>query len=237
MEETLVAIVRSFITFFSLLIYARLLGKQQMGNLSFFDYINGITIGSIGAGLATDLSTKAWVHWVGLTTFIVIALVLQLLGIKFRSLAKAIDSEPIIVVQDGAILESNLEKMRVTKDELMVLLRQKEVFNLTHVQYAVMEPNGKISVLLKGQYRKLTPNDLNLRVNTGGLSTDLIYDGTIQQENLQQKGKDVYWLLDELSKEGISHIKNISYAALLPNNQLYIDLYEDELDEGANVEI
>ncbi|WLR50397.1 DUF421 domain-containing protein [Bacillus tianshenii] len=229
MDETIVVIVRSFITFFSLLIYARLLGKQQMGNLSFFDYINGITIGSIGGALATDLSTKAWVHWVGLTTFIAIAFTLQLIGLKNRGLAKVVASDPIIVLQEGKMLEENLKKMRVTRDELLVLLRQKDIFDITQVQYGVMEPNGKLSVLLKGEYRSVTPKDLSLTVNETGLSTDVIYDGLILQGNLHKRNKEVHWLLDELHKQGVRQISEVAYAALLPNNKLYVDRFKDQL--------
>lgn len=112
----MVVIVRSIISFFSLLIYTRILGKQQMGNLSYFDYINGITIGSIAGTLATDLSSKGWVHFVGLTTFIVITFMLQYITIKSRYISKVVDSEPTIVIQNGKMLEQSLSRMRVKSD-------------------------------------------------------------------------------------------------------------------------
>lgn len=235
MDETIVVIVRAFITFFTLLIYTRILGKQQMGNLSFFDYINGITIGSISANLATDLTTKAWVHWVGLTTFILITLVLQFTILKNRNFAKVVASDPIIVIQGGKILEKNLKKLRITKDELMVLLRQQFVFNITEVEYAILEPTGNLSVLRKSSYRQLTPSDIGTKVQPTGLSVDIIYDGVILQENLQQRNKDKTWLFEQLHAEGISDIKEVSYAAILPNNTLYVDRFKDQISDSTNI--
>src|SRR5690606_40630494 len=115
MEEALVVVVRGAIAFFTLLIFARLLGKQQMANLTFFDYINGITIGSIAGSLATDLSTKAFAHWMGLTTFVALTLLFQFLTLKSRYLAKVIDGEPVMVIANGKILEKNLAASRIKK--------------------------------------------------------------------------------------------------------------------------
>lgn len=231
MEETAVVVVRAIITFFSLLIYTRILGKQQMGNLSFFDYINGITIGSIGASLATDLSTKAWVHWVGLTTFILIALGLQFGTLKNRNLSKVVTSDPIVVIQQAKILEKNLNKMRVTKDELMVLLRQKDIFDITQVEFAILEPNGKVSVLLKSEFRPVTNYDMDHHVPKSNLTVDVVYDGIILQKNLEQRKKDVDWLYEQIKKQGTQKVKDIAYAGILPNNKLYIDLFEDKISD------
>lgn len=235
MEETAVVIVRTFITFITLLIYTRMLGKQQMSNLSFFDYITGITIGSIGAGLATDLTGKAWGHWVGLSTFILITFLLQMITLKNRRLSKMVDSEAIIVVQDGKILEGNLNKVRVKKDELMILLRQKAVFDLTQVEYALLESNGSLSILLKQQYRPLTLKDLHIHTRKLHLTTEVIYDGEVLTQNLKEREKDEGWLRAELKKRDVESLDDITYAAILPDNSLYIDLKQDSLKDHADI--
>ncbi|WP_211274945.1 DUF421 domain-containing protein [Bacillus marinisedimentorum] len=230
MEETLVAAVRAAITFFTLLIFTRMLGKQQVGNLSFFDYINGITIGSMAASLATDLGTRAWLHFVGLSTFVFIAFLMQIITIKSRKLSKIIDSEPTIVIEKGKILEENLAKMRVKKDELMVLLRQKGFFDITHAEYALLEPNGHLSVMPREDFRPLTPRDYRFFTRKMELTTEVVFDGRLLKENLKERNKDEQWLNEQLHQLGVDDVKEVSYAALLPDGTLYIDRYEDELD-------
>ena len=235
MEESLVVIVRSLIAFFTLLIYTRLLGKQQMGNLSYFDYINGITIGSIGGTLATDLTAKAWAHWIGLTTFILLTVIFQFVSLKSRYFSKIVDGEPTVVIQDGKILEHNLSRMRVKMDELMMLLRQKNTFDLTTVEFAVLEPDGNLSVLSKAQHQPITPNDLQMSVSPAGMVTEVIIDGVILEQNLKQKKKDRSWLELQLKAEGIQGIEQVAFAAILPNGQLYIDKFSDQVNEENDI--
>ena len=147
MEETWVVAVRSIIAFLTLITYTRVLGKQQMGNLTYFDYINGITIGSLAGTFATDLSSKAWIHFVALTIFTIITIIFQLITLKNRMISKLMESDPTLVIQNGKILEQNLHKIRVKFDELTMLLRQKDVFDITTLDYAILEPDGSLSVV------------------------------------------------------------------------------------------
>jgi uncharacterized membrane protein YcaP (DUF421 family) len=235
MEEYLVVIVRAIIAFFTLLIFTRLLGKQQMGNLTYFDYINGITIGSMAGTLATDLSSKAWVHWVGLTTFVLITISFQFATLKNRFFSKVVDSEPTVVIQNGKMLEQNLAKMRIKKDELMMLLREKNIFDPTQVQYAILEPDGNLSVLPKAEYQPVTPKDLQISVKPVGITTELITDGIVLKQNLKQKGKDMDWLIMQLKTQGVKDPKEVSFAAILPDGQLYVDKFEDKITEQSDM--
>jgi uncharacterized membrane protein YcaP (DUF421 family) len=235
MEESLVVIVRSLIAFFTLLIYTRLLGKQQMGNLSYFDYINGITIGSIGGTLATDLTAKAWAHWVGLTTFVLLTVIFQFATLKSRYFSKVVDGEPTVVIQNGKILEHNLSRMRVKLDELMILLRQKDVFDFTTLQFAILEPDGNLSVLPKAEHQPVTSKDLQLSVSPVGMITEVIIDGVILEQNLKQKKKDRNWLELQLKEKGVQGIEQVAFAAILPNGQLYVDKFSDQINEENDV--
>ncbi|WP_374019512.1 DUF421 domain-containing protein [Paenibacillus thiaminolyticus] len=234
MEETWVVVVRSIIAFFSLVIYARLLGKQQVGNLSYFDYINGITIGSMAGTLATDLSSKGWSHFFGLFMFVLITFFFQYTTLKSRFFSKTVDSEPTIVVQNGKILEKNLNKMRIRYDEIMMLLRQKNAFDITSVEYALLEPNGKLSVLLKSEHQPLTPKVMNLNVPTTDLMTEVIQDGVILTDNLERRQKTTKWLHRQLKAQGIESIKEVSYAAILPDGTLYVDKFKDDLPDNTD---
>lgn len=235
MEESLVVFVRSLIAFFTLLIFTRLLGKQQMGNLTFFDYINGITIGSIAGALVSDLTAKAWVHWVGLITFVILTILFQFATLKSRFFSKVVDSEPAMVMQNGKMLEQNLGRVRIKKDELMMLLREKNIFDPTQVEYAVLEPNGKLSVLPKAEYQPVTPQDLQIPVKPAGMTTELIMDGIVLEQNLKQRGKEMEWLIKQVNTQGINDFKKISFAAILPNGQLYVDKFEDKITEQSDL--
>ncbi|PYZ93054.1 hypothetical protein CR194_07600 [Salipaludibacillus keqinensis] len=235
MQESLVVIVRASITFFTILLYARLIGKQLIGNFTMFDYINGITIGSIAATLATDLSSKALVHWIALTVFIVLTILLQFIGLKSRYLSKIQDSEPVILMQKGNILEKNLLKVRITKDELMQQLRSKDVFSPVEVEIAILEPDGTLSVLPKSDYQTVQKKDLHVPAEPVKLTTELIIDGKVIPQNLEQRQKNEDWLMDQLKIRGVKSLKEVSYAALLPNEMFYLDKVDDNISDDLNI--
>lgn len=234
-NEALVVIVRVIISFFTLLIFTRLLGKQEVGQLTFFDYINGITIGSIAATLATDLSSKAWAHWVGLTGYAFLTFLLQYITIKNRYLGKVLDGEPTVVIQNGKILETNLKKMRIKLSELMMLLRDRGIFDITEVEYAIFEVNGNLSVLQKADYLPVTPKDLHIISTPNGLSTEVIQDGIVIEQNLRQRKKDRNWLDIQLQAKGVGDVKEVAYALILPNEQLYVDTYKDNIGKKSDM--
>ncbi|WP_433743932.1 DUF421 domain-containing protein [Paenibacillus amylolyticus] len=234
MEETWVVTVRSIITFITLIIYTRVLGKQQMGNLTYFDYINGITIGSIAGTFATDLSSKAWIHFVSLTIFTLITIIFQFVTMKSRTLSKLMDSDPTLVIQEGKVLEQNLHKMRVKFDELTVMLRQKDVFDITTINYAIMEPDGSLSVVLKPEHQPVTAKDMHMHPPKSKLMTELIIDGVLIKQNLYERHKDIKWLTEQLKKQKVT-IQDIAFAAILPNDKLYIDLFDDRFNEKVDM--
>jgi len=234
MEETWVVAVRSIIAFLTLIIYTRVLGKQQMGNLTYFDYINGITIGSIAGTFATDLSSKGWIHLVALTIFTLVTILLQFITLKNRTIAKMLDSDPTLVIQNGKVLEQNLHKMRVKFDELSMLLRQKDVFDITTLDYAILEPDGSLSVVLKPENQPVTAKDMKMHPPKNKLMTEIIIDGVLIKQNLKERNKDINWLSEQLKKKKIT-MQDIAFAAILPNDKLYVDLFEDNFQEKTDM--
>ncbi|KGP75091.1 membrane protein [Desulfosporosinus sp. Tol-M] len=235
MDEGLVVIVRAFIGFFSLLIFARIIGKEQISQLNFFDYVLGITIGSIAATLTTDLSSKAWPHWIGLLTWCALGYLMEIISTKWRYAAKYLEGEPAIVIMNGKIMENVLRKMKYRISEVLELLRNKGVFDVTQVDFAIIEPNGQISILLKPEHQPLTPKDMKIAVSPTGISTELVYDGIIIEENLRQLNKDKTWLLKELKKQGIRDISEVFLVTLNPAGSLYVDRYDDHLKKITDI--
>lgn len=211
------------------LIFARILGKEQISQLTFFDYVLGITIGSIASELTIDLSSRAWPHWIGLFTWAALAYLLEVVTMRWRYAAKYIEGEPTVVIMNGKIMDSTLRKMKLRASDVLVLLRSKDIFDVQEVDFAIMEPNGQLSVLKKPEYLNLTPKDMNIPVQATGISTELIYDGIVIEENLRQLNKDRKWLADELRKHQIKNPGDVFFASLNPAGSLYIDKYDDHI--------
>lgn len=230
MSETAVVIVRSLIAFFTLLIFTRFLGKQQVSQLTFFEYVLGITIGSIAGTLSVDLSSRAWPHWVGLSVWTFTVFMMQKISLKWPKASKYLTGKPAIVIMNGKILEENMANMRYNLTDLLEQLREKDVFDLNQVAFAVLENNGELSVLLKPEYQPVTRGDLHLPPQTASLNVEIIIAGKLLPEKLKQVGKDEKWLIKELNKKGIKKYDEVFLAAYNPaNSSLYIDKYADKL--------
>lgn len=236
MSETLIAFTRSVIAFFTLFIFARLLGKQQITQLTFFEYATGITIGSIASELSVSLSSKGLVHWVGLATWAGLTFLFQWMATKSRRLAKLIEGEPVVVIQNGKIFHKNLKILRYTLDDVMSQMRKMNVFDISEVEFGIMETNGNLSVQKKSQHQSVTPSDLGLSTRYKGIPTELIVDGKVVQQNLQQVNLNVEWLLGELKSRGIHHPKEVAYASLNTQGELYISLFREEIS-GAVTDV
>lgn len=221
--------MRSIIAFFSLLIFAKILGKQQISQLTFFDYVLGITIGSMAATLTTDLSSRAWPHFVGLLAWALLGYAMEYITLKWRYAAKYIEGEPTIVIMNGKIMENALRKMKYTAADIMALLRNKDVFDLAQVDFAIIEPNGQLSVLKKPEYEPLTPKDMSIIKAPSGISTELIYDGVLIDQNLRQLNKTEQWVMDQLRMHEVKDVSEVFLATLTPSGSLYIDKYDDHM--------
>ncbi|KEH98999.1 hypothetical protein Z962_08625 [Clostridium botulinum C/D str. BKT12695] len=228
MNEGLVVVVRGIIGFFTLLIFARLLGKQLISELTLFDYIIGITIGSTASSLTTDLTSRAWPHWVGITIWVLLAIIFQFITLKSKPASDYIDDKPTIIMLDGKILESNMRKRRYRLDDLLAQLRSKDIFDLNEVKFALLEKDGTLSVLKKSEYNHVTLKDLNITAPQARPSFQIIYDGVIIDKNLQNCNKNIDWLNEQLNLRNIK-VSEVFLASLCPPDNLYIDLYKDHI--------
>jgi uncharacterized membrane protein YcaP (DUF421 family) len=234
-NEGLVVVVRAIISFFTLLILARVLGKEQISQLTFFDYILGITIGSIASEATADLSSRAWPHFVGLVSWAVLAYLMQYISLKWRYAAKIIEGEPVIVIMNGKLMDNILKKMKLRITDILELLRNQGIFDLNEVDYAILEPNGSLSVLKKPEYLPLTPKDMNIKVKATGISTELVYDGKLIEQNLRQMNKDKKWLMNQLSKYGIKDVSEAFLVTLNDAGSLYVDKYKDNIKKVKDI--
>ena len=231
MDEGLIVLVRGIIGFFTLLIFTRILGKQQVGQLTFFDYVVGITIGSTASTLTTDLTSSAWPHWVGLLTWTVLCFSLQFITLKSKTAEKFLDGEPTIIITNGKVLEKSMKKFRYTIGDLLPQLRDKGIFDLNEIAYAVLEKDGKLSILKKTEYDSVTPKDLKLETPTDSIDIEVIYDGSILKDNLASINRNEKWLMIKLKKQDINDAAEVFLATYNATSGLFIDLYEDGLED------
>ena len=219
--ELVKLILTSFLSAASLFIIAKVMGHKQMSQLDFFDYITGITIGSIAAELATELE-KPWKPLVAMVVYGIITIILTLLTSKAPRLRKFINGTPTIIMNDGKIYRNNMKKAKIDLSEFMALCRQQGFFNLDDIQTAVFEFNGRLTILPKATKRPVNPNDLNIIPSSETINTELIMDGRILHDNLKRMGLDINWLQKELKYQGYKNTKQIILAVCDNNNQLTV---------------
>jgi len=223
-----VVIIRSFIGFFLLLVLVKLIGKQQVTQLTFFDYIVGITIGSMASTLSVQVNENTWATIAGMVVWTLLAIILAVIGIKSPFLRKVIEGVPEIVIQNGKIKIDVLKRNKLSMEDLMMMLRSKDVFRVDDVEFAVLEQNGKLSVLLKSQKKPLTPQDMNISTKYNGLPTNLIVDGRLNMEALKSVNLTKAYLEHHIRKKGITDINDIFLAQLDTQGNLYIDMKDNE---------
>lgn len=228
-------IVQTFLAFFSILYIARILGRQQISQLTFHEYINGITFGSIAATLATDVDQRTWQHLIGLILFGALTFSVSYITMKSRTISKVLEGEPLLVIQNGKILEKNLKRARYHMDELNVLLREADCFSPDDVEYGLLEINGNLSVIKRGDKRNVTVGDLSLQPSPETISTELIIGGQIIYDNLRKMNIDGKTLLNELKMYGVNRINEVSYASMDHSGKLYVDKFDDKLTEKLDM--
>lgn len=190
-----------------------------MAQLDFFDYITGITIGSIAAELATELETP-WKPLIAMIIYGLVALLLTILAHKIPKSRKYVNGTPTIVMDNGKLYRENMKKAKLELSEFMVLCRQEGYFNLNDIQTAVFEYNGRITILPKSEKRPLTPEDMNITPEKAEICTEIIMDGRILHENLKRHGLDLTWLDKQLKKQKYNNAKEIYLGICDKNNNL-----------------
>jgi uncharacterized membrane protein YcaP (DUF421 family) len=212
--------LRSIISFLVLLLLTRLLGKKQISQLTLFDYITGITIGSIAASLAVDTQIT-FVHGViGLVVWTVLPISISRITLRNTRIKKLLDGAPSIMIQNGKILYDNLKKEHFSVVDMLEELRLNGVFNVADVEYAILETSGKLSIQLKSKKHPLTPEDLNITTDYSGLWANLIIDGEVMYEHLKNTNKSIKWLMSELDRKGIKSPKDVILATLDSSGKL-----------------
>ncbi|WP_264738209.1 YetF domain-containing protein [Cytobacillus firmus] len=219
-------ILRVTIAFLVLFLLARLMGRKEIGQMTFFNWATAIGIGSIAGNLAVNGSSPIKDGVIALIVWTLFTIMLDIIDLKSKQGRTVTTGEPLIVIKDGRIMEASLKISRVDLDELQALLRQKDIFSFKDVDYAILETNGELSVLKKEGQQPVTKTDLSIRSTKKDLfplPTEVIADGKINSVNLSKLQLDGNWLDMELQKANIQSIEDVFFAQVQQDGTLYID--------------
>ena len=194
-------------SFAALFAAAKLIGHKQIAQLDFFDYITGITIGSIAAEMATELE-EPWKPLTAILLYAGITLLLSVVTNKFPRTRRYLYGAPTILMDQGKLYRENLKKAKLDLNEFLVMCRQQGYFDLTTIQTAIFESNGKLTILPVSTQRPATPSDMNLTPEQESVFTEFIMDGRVLEHNLKHMGLDRIWLGKQLKQLGMLVIQD-----------------------------
>ncbi len=206
--DILKVVLTALLSVAALFIIAKLMGHKQVAQLDFFDYVSGITIGSIGAELATELE-EPLKPLIALGIYGCVSLLLTLLTHRSPKTRKFINGTPTILMNEGKLYRKNLKKAKLDLSEFLLLCREQGYFDLAEIQTAIFEHNGKLSILPMAANRPVTPDDMKIPAKATHIGTEIIMDGRIMGENLTRMGRDEKWLEDQLKSQGYTSPREI----------------------------
>ena len=211
----------------TLFILTKLMGNKEMSQLSMFDYIIGITIGSIAAEMSTALEDDFMQPLVAMIVYAIVSIIISIISTKSLKLRRFFSSPSLVLLDNGKLYRKNFKKAKLDINEFLTQCRNKGYFNLSDIQTAILESNGKISFLPSVSAKPATPSDLNLDITQERICVNVILDGKILKENLYYTGNDELWLEKQLTSQKINRIQDVFLAMCDSSNNLSVYLKND----------
>ncbi len=224
MEAILYNIVLSLGSVLAIFLLTKLMGYRQMSQMSMFDYIVGITIGSSAAEMASSLDENFLQPLIAMIVFALMSILLSWSSSKSLKVRRVVEGAPLILMNKGEIYRKNLKKARIDIAELLVQCRVSGYFDISKIQTAILEGNGKISFLPKASDRPLTPSDMNLFPEPDYMVANVIIDGRLMPQNLRHTGNDETWLMTQIKSQGAHHIEDVLLATCDVSNRVTVFL-------------
>lgn len=221
-QEIIGVVFRSVFAYIILLVLGRVIGRKLISRITFFDFIVGITLGSIAVRIALGSQESPFLATISAIVITILVVITDYLDIKSINFRKLVDGEAIILINNGKLVDYNLKKVRININRLMMQLREKDIFNIDDVALAIIESDGQLTVLPKVNKQPITTGDLNISTKYNGLISDIIVDGKIIYNNLKCTNHDEQWVREQLKTHNISNVEEVFYAGLNATGILYI---------------
>ncbi|ENH95913.1 hypothetical protein J416_13554 [Gracilibacillus halophilus YIM-C55.5] len=217
--------IETLFGFIALFVLTKLLGKTQIKQLTAFDFISALILGElVGNGLYDDQVGLGAIAF-AIVLWGILLYITEILTQKFKQTRNIFEGKPSIVIHKGKVSKQEMKKAKLDMNQLLHLLRSKDVFSIKEVDYAILETDGTVSVLKKSNYQMPIRKDLNLPIEQIMLPFMLINDGEIIYDNLREIGRDENWLRDELKKQEVYTEKEVFYAEYAKEEGVYIQSY------------
>jgi len=210
-----------------LLLMTLFMGKRAIGELPVFDFLIVVTLGAV---VGADIADPNIQHFPTAVAIIAIAILQKIVAkwkISNRKLGRLITFEPTVVIQDGKLLNNNLKKIRYSIDNILHMLREKDVFDISDVETAIIEANGALSVLKKPQKNSVTLEDMKIIKTTSNIAFPIIIEGKIYSNVLKEFSLNEAWLQQQLSYQGVIDIQNVFFASINRNQELHVSLKDE----------
>jgi len=192
--DLILSYVRTIILYLVLIAVVRLMGKRQIGQMEPSEFVVTMLVANLASIPMQDGAIPLYSGFVPIVTVLGVELVLSALSMKNTRLRKILCGKPVILVENGNILQKNLRKTRITLDELTGHLREKDVLDLQAVQYAILETNGNLSVFPYPKEKPASAKEAGVQVKKQYLPVTVVSDGEIMTKNLAKAGKDIAWV-------------------------------------------
>ncbi|BFT74903.1 MULTISPECIES: DUF421 domain-containing protein [Paenibacillus] len=224
--DILTIFLRTVLIYFVVFLMLRLMGKREIGKLSLFDLVISIMIAEIAVFVLEDVKKPIMDGIVPMATLVLIQIIIAYVTLKNRNLRILFDGKPSVIIKQGLIDREEMRKHRYNLDDLMQQLRQNKIMNVADVEFAVLEPSGKLSVVEKSLKAKETAIDeqgLKGTIRYEGLPLPLIMDGKVQDDNLEKIGKTRFWLKNQLQFKGARDFKEVFYCSIDHRGRMFLD--------------
>lgn len=232
MSDFLNICFRTILVLIILFFITKMMGKKQISELNFFDYVVGITIGSIAADISLDIEKNMIAGIAALFIYGFISYIISFISIKSIWARRFIIGVPTVLVEKGKIIESGLKKSKIDVNDLLMEARENGYFNLDEIDYALMEVNGNISFLPKEKEKPVTKKDMKIKCSNEGLTVNAIIDSKYMVNNMKAINKDKEWLDHELKVNGYDNYDNILLATI--DNNYKVTIYEKNVKPDKN---
>ncbi|WP_428910582.1 YetF domain-containing protein [Niallia sp. Krafla_26] len=227
----IIFLIKAIISFLFLFVLTRLMGVKQLAQLTYFDYIVGITIGNFTASMVIEPEIRMMDAVIGITVWGVLPIFLSYLSRKRSSFRRLLEGSPTLVIENGKFRTEGLIKENLTAHNIMLLLRKGGNFKLEDIELAILEKNGDVSVIQKKSARNVTVSDLNQTEQSQKEPRVLIIDGYLLEGVLKELNLSKDWLLDEIKKKGATSLQEVLIAQLQPDGTLYVDIWISDVNQ------
>ncbi|MPW25101.1 DUF421 domain-containing protein [Alkalibaculum sp. M08DMB] len=232
--EVYVTIFFRILTIMILLLFSTIfiMGKRPIGELPVFDFLSIIVLGAI---VGADIADPNIEHMPTVFAVILLALFQRLVShsiMKSNKLRKIISFEPTVIIENGKLIQKNINKINYSIDDILMLLREKDVFDMSVIHYGIIESNGNISILKKRKYKSITLKDMNLESSEANIYYSIIIDGKLQREKLKEIEISEKEIFHKLQGQGINKYSEVFYASISKDGEINISTYNENERKG-----